>query len=516
MLDDLPKEFDVIVVGTGLVETILAGACARIGKNVLITDTNDFYGSDWASFTLTDLLKWLDSKDSPVESVAPQDDNEEIITIRNPVEAFQNRELKWHINRQSEDSTITIDMLEKQSRKFNIELAPKIYYSTGGLIDLLVQSNVARYCEFKLVSRILFERDGKLEPVPSSRADIFNSNDISLIDKRLLMKVMMNVSSLNIDDLHEDQNIPFIDYLKKQKLNSTLCHLIINSISMVDYTATTKEGIIRARRYLQSSGRYGNSPFLYQMYGSAEISQCFCRLCCVFGGISFLRFPLAGLTHDKTIGRCTGIVATTGERLRAKDAVICNHSYLSSVQSSARVLHRTILITNQSIKPSEKEEITYLRLSKPDETAIHLIEVGNAMSCAPPGFFLLYIFQENAQNSSTINTEQLIDRLLALTGNDFTRINILGRFTFDQLASESSPLVTSFSASNLIITAGPDGSIDHDNAVEMARKIFHQIYPDGEEFLPRAPDPEDIIIEDPNKTDEATHIQSNHDDSSKD
>lgn len=39
MLDDLSKEFDVIVVGTGLVETILAGACARIGKNVLIMDT---------------------------------------------------------------------------------------------------------------------------------------------------------------------------------------------------------------------------------------------------------------------------------------------------------------------------------------------------------------------------------------------------------------------------------------------------------------------------------------------
>lgn len=42
------------------------------------------------------------------------------------------------------------------------------------------------------------------------------------------------------------------------------------------------------------------------------------------------------------------------------------------------------------------------------------------------------------------------------------------------------------------------------------------MYPDGEEFLPRAPDPEDIIIEDPNKTDETTHIQSNSDDSSKD
>lgn len=72
----------------------------------------------------------------------------------------------------------------------------------------------------------------------------------------------MNCSSMKIEDLQEgksdfigfyhlfykkktklilEENIPFIDYLKKQKLNDTLCHLIINSISMVDYNATTKE-----------------------------------------------------------------------------------------------------------------------------------------------------------------------------------------------------------------------------------------------------------------------------------
>ena len=42
-----------------------------------------------------------------------------------------------------------------------------------------------------------------------------------------------------------DQQIPFIEYLKKQKLNSTLCHLIVNSIAMVDYTATTKEVLLK-------------------------------------------------------------------------------------------------------------------------------------------------------------------------------------------------------------------------------------------------------------------------------
>lgn len=51
----------------------------------------------------------------------------------------------------------------------------------------------------------------------------------------------MNCSTMAIEDLSLDENIPFIDYLKKQKLNDTLCHLIINSISLVDYNATTKE-----------------------------------------------------------------------------------------------------------------------------------------------------------------------------------------------------------------------------------------------------------------------------------
>ena len=55
------------------------------------------------------------------------------------------------------------------------------------------------------------------------------------------MKVIMNCSAMKIEDLGEEGDIPFIEYLKKQKLNDQLCHLIINSISMVDYNATTKE-----------------------------------------------------------------------------------------------------------------------------------------------------------------------------------------------------------------------------------------------------------------------------------
>lgn len=93
------------------------------------------------------------------------------------------------------------------------------------------------------------------------------------------------------------------------------------------------------------------------MYGNGDIGQCFCRLCAVFGGFYFLRFPLAGFTIDPSTNQCTGVVANTGERFRAKDIVIASSSFMESASSNKNVIHRIVLITNKSIKPSEKEEV---------------------------------------------------------------------------------------------------------------------------------------------------------------
>jgi len=101
--------------------------------------------------------------------------------------------------------------------------------------------------------------------------------------------------------------------------------------------------------------------------------------------------------------------------------------------------------------------------------------------CLRSSFYLvlLYIFQEKPQESTSENTDQIIERLLNLTGgkiyrfifkilfflvlDTFTRANILGELTFDQVETISTS--SSSSVEKLLLTHGPDGSIDHDSAV---------------------------------------------------
>uniref|UniRef100_A0A0K8R9Q1 Putative gdp dissociation inhibitor n=1 Tax=Ixodes ricinus TaxID=34613 RepID=A0A0K8R9Q1_IXORI len=66
-MDDLPVDHDVIVVGTGMPESIVAAAIARIGQRVLHLDKEAHYGSLWASYNFTSLREWMFNRRIPLE-----------------------------------------------------------------------------------------------------------------------------------------------------------------------------------------------------------------------------------------------------------------------------------------------------------------------------------------------------------------------------------------------------------------------------------------------------------------
>lgn len=60
------------------------------------------------------------------------------------------------------------------------------------MVDLLIKSGICRYAEFKNISGIYMYDDieNNLVLVPCSRSDVFNSKEITMIEKRLLMKIL--------------------------------------------------------------------------------------------------------------------------------------------------------------------------------------------------------------------------------------------------------------------------------------------------------------------------------------
>lgn len=210
----------VIVVGTGLEESIVAAAAARNGHTVLHIDSNDFYGGQWSAFTFDGIQKWVeDNRRGPdVDESQPEadetlssflKDGETLVQVGRPRSSstFSNVKQKWYVPEKIEPpaadepeeqkekdgeanvqdvsaeeekpapkkvepplaASLDQEAILKQAKRFSLDLMPHLLFSRGSMVELLIKSNISRYTEFKSVSRVLTVLNGILEHVPSSR-----------------------------------------------------------------------------------------------------------------------------------------------------------------------------------------------------------------------------------------------------------------------------------------------------------------------------------------------------------
>lgn len=113
----------------------------------------------------------------------------------------------------------------------------------------------------------------------------------------------------------------FRSYLEHKRLTQNLIHYILYSIGMSDDQTLCLDGVKRVKKFLQSLGRYGNTPFLFPMYGCGEIPQCFCRLSAVFGGIYCLKRPINEIHFNESLDQFHAINCNE-QLIKAKSIVI--------------------------------------------------------------------------------------------------------------------------------------------------------------------------------------------------
>ena len=182
---------------------MVAAAAARLGHTVLHLDTASYYGGQWASFTWDGLQAWVREQQgeegglSGNEETKPEwgggdvgEEKEKLVLLEgerlvalNRKGSVQNLVETWHENQKYEDKEEMSDCggenvehedlaavsgpewsreeIEKQSRRFNIDLVPRLLFSRGEMVELLISSNISRLGWY-LVSPSLqpFKRSG--------------------------------------------------------------------------------------------------------------------------------------------------------------------------------------------------------------------------------------------------------------------------------------------------------------------------------------------------------------------
>ncbi|KAJ8767205.1 hypothetical protein K2173_013602 [Erythroxylum novogranatense] len=512
-----PTTFDLIIVGT-----------------VLHLDPNPFYGSHYASLSVPDLISFLNSNSTPpTPSTTATDTN----TLVHAIVGLTTRRLYSDV----EISSYSPELLEELSRKFNIDVAGLGFYSCDKCIDIIFEIGASQDVEFKSIDvSFVGGENGKLWNVPDSRAAIFKDRSLSLMEKNQLMRFFKLVQAHlaenedakqeegeereNTRISEEDLEIPFAEFLTKMRLPPKIKTIILYAIAMADYDQENmgaSKGILRTRDGI-------NRLALYQSSVGRELPQAFCRRAFVKGCIYVLRMPVVALLMEKSSGCYKGVRLASGQDLFSCKLILDPslkiqspsvspsdplHGSLKSLsmRDVKRKVARGICITRRSLK----SDVSNLMVVYPPQslypeqlTSVRVLQIGGNLAVCPPDMFVLYfstLCEDANQGKKLINAA--ISAVVSFP--DSVNPDSSSKVTNETIGEGKSMLIWSASyiqgqtmdqLDSINFTPMPDGSLNYDDVLDAAVKIFEMMYP-NEVFLPKTASPENF--EDDNEIPEA-------------
>ena len=294
------ESYDVIVLGTGLKECVLSGLLAVKGKKVLHLDRNEYYGGETASLNLTNL---------------------------------------WKKFRPTEDPPKTYG----HNRDWNVDLIPKFIMANGKLVKMLLHTKVTRYLEWKCVEGsyvVQAQKAGWVSnakmavcKVPANDMEALKSSLMSLMEKKRVIGLYKFINGVEENNSGtwaglDLNNQSMRDVFKKYNIGENtidfMGHAVALNYSDAYLNQPAMETIKKMQLYLQSVGSYGDSCFLYPIYGLGGLPEAFSRLCAIHGGTYMLNSKVEEITFDAD-GKVTGV--RSGDETATAPIVICDPSY---------------------------------------------------------------------------------------------------------------------------------------------------------------------------------------------
>ena len=425
-------EYDVIVLGTGLKECMLAGLLAKFpkkqegetqkeGAKILQLDRNGYYGSDSAK-------------------------------------------------------------QYGENRDWNVDLIPKYIMANGSLVKLLLKTNVSQYLEWKAVDGtfvyqydkggIFSKAKGAIYKVPATASEAFKSDLMGLLEKNRCKNFFQFIQDYEMDNPKTQNGLPpdtlFKDVIKKYKLESNTVDFIGHAVALYtndDFLEKKADVTIeKMQLYFNSFGRYGNSPFIYPVWGLSGLAEGFSRLCALYGGTYMLNRDIEEILYDEN-GNFRGI-KSQGEEAYGK-ILITEPSYVqkwNKVKSIGKVIRRICILDHPIPKTNDVASCQIILPQKQINRKNDIfIAVLNFTHCVCKKGYYLAIISTMAETDNPIEE---IKPAMEVIGPVLEQ--------FDKISDIYHPIDTSFKG-NIYITSSFDPQShfenDTDNVIEIYEKI---------------------------------------------
>ncbi|KAJ2557393.1 hypothetical protein EV175_001377 [Coemansia sp. RSA 1933] len=453
-LDNEP--FDVLVLGTGPIEALVASELADQGRKVLHIDRAPHYGGHHATLSVTRLLEWAagarDRRQVPrvelhaagVEPLAPEAAEQ----------AFAD--------------------LIRNDRSYAVELAPRLVRCRGKAIDALVDAGVGDYMQFLGVdANYVMGRQQPLQRVPETKEDVFAATWLSLIEKRKLMRLLTTLGD-GSEVLPADDAMPFAEWLAERPfaLSGTLLNAVVYAVARQGRKPlTARQGCEAVRRYVGSMGRYGRMAYLCAIHGGAsEVAQSFCRLCAVAGGTYILdERPVVAPSAN---GQGFDVLLRNGSaHVRA---VVMDSTYApdaTQAEDSATSVARALCIVDSA--PLANDSTALLSFVVADGKTVSLLYMTSATKAVPNGQAIVYAWIEGSLADSKPFLMEALGSVVAAAGDGGVdsapcKPLLTAYYEFCELVPPSTP--------GIVYTDGPaSADLDFDSLIDSAQKALSAI-----------------------------------------
>jgi Rab GDP dissociation inhibitor len=285
------------------------------------------------------------------------------------------------------------------SRDYNVDLIPKFLMSCGILVQILVKTDVTRYLEFKAVDGSFVMNQGKVYKVPSTSAEALKSSLMGLFEKRRCGKFLEFVGDYEEDDpkTHQGLDLKKVtsrEVFKHFSLQPETTDFIGHSMALHDndefLDKPALDSVKKIRLYGESVLRYGNSPYIYPLYGLGEMPQGFARLSAIYGGTYMLNKPVEEIVYQN--GVAVG-VKSEGEVAKCK-FVIGDPSYFPDKVKKVGQVASAICILSHPIPNTNDAESAQIIIPQKEckrKFDIYISCVSAAHNVAPKGKWIALV-----------------------------------------------------------------------------------------------------------------------------